>query len=1124
MILSVTVLGNKDGMSPATVGKKVVEYLEGGRTVAAPGRRPGSLVELPSPQGGSVAYYADSAGLRPGRWALGKEGDVDPAELAVLLAGYDPDTLAPLISAQGSAGRAARARVVSPAVDLELDVYSATQAAQVLGVSVSYLRRMLRQEVKTGGEATSGITRTANSAWQIDREALARLAALRNGARIVAGYDLTFSPPKSVSVVWAGGDDATRAAVLDSLDASVAAGLRYLDRHAFFVQVRKHPEQASGVIAADYLHTTSRALDPQLHHHVVVANVGTGPDGIARALDARMVFYEAKTASYVAAAELRHQLTARLGVTWTEVHNGIAEVAGVPEAALVSMSSPREDIAAATGELDYSSAKARQVAAWDTRAAKDHGVDLDALYRSWDERLTVAGYDGSTRARVLRRVDAPELFTDDVRQRIFDRLVRADGITEHEAVIDRRTVVQKLSEIAGDRLSGDAIDALADAFLGRPEIVGLEASKERSSRGIIRRGDGRVVALPGQALYSTEAMLALERRALAAYDRGREANVAVVSAETLQGTLAEERFARLSPEQRKFVAALTTSGMRIQAGLGAAGTGKTTALEAAVAAWEAAGYRVVGAAVGGTQAVVLGEETGIEGRTVASVLARYFDHGDVASIDARTILLLDEASLLSTRDFASLARAAEERGAALRLVGDPAQHSAVRAGGIFRHLVESQPGEVPALTHLYRQQGPEMAEVRLANAEYREGRFAEALERLARDGRISEAQSAEEAYDLLVSAWYQERTRRIGEPARRPSAMTAEHHFERRELNKRARALLVADGTLTGAELSVAGLSFRQGDEVIARVADRSLREQGAPRDAYVRNGSLGTVAEVREDGLVVDFARWGRVAVPLGYLERQVSPGITGGLQHAYALTTHAAQGATFAVSTPLLTDASKPEGVYVGITRGQFDLRAVTIRRRDLYEEANEHVLPTLEGETSALRALELRLESGAPERLASELHRIEPAACVVATRGEKNVEQRVEAPVRGAPRRGGRRGGATLREQASYRARRHRTTKDRHSPPRGADRGGPFGQAIVGCARAGNAFAAERIGELTKFLEEIAPRVDVLEDELVRRGIDLESVHEPRRSLVALSDDWYETDADAQIERASGPVMRP
>ena len=182
---------------------------------------------------------------------------------------------------------------------------------------------------------------------------------------------------------------------------------------------------------------------------------------------------------------------------------------------------------------------------------------------------------------------------------------------------------------------------------------------------------------------------------------------------------------------------------------------------------------------------------------------------------------------------------------------------------------------------------------------------------------------------------------------------------------------------------------------MIARVAERSLRAEGAPRDAYVRNGSLGTVAEVHEDTVVVDFERWGRVTVPLGYLERQVSPGIKGGLQHAYALTTHAAQGATFAVATPLLTDASKPEGVYVGITRGQFDLRAVVIRRRELSGVANEHCLPALVDETSALRALQVRLESDAPERLASELRRIEPTARELANGREKSVARRVESP---------------------------------------------------------------------------------------------------------------------------------
>ena len=104
---------------------------------------------------------------------------------------------------------------------------------------------------------------------------------------------------------------------------------------------------------------------------------------------------------------------------------------------------------------------------------------------------------------------------------------------------------------------------------------------------------------------------------------------------------------------------------------------------------------MLGAAVGGTQAVVLSEETGVEGRTVASVLARYFDRGDLASIDARTVLLVDEASLVSTRDFVALARATEETGAILRLVGDPAQHSAVVAGGIFRYLTEHHPDERP---------------------------------------------------------------------------------------------------------------------------------------------------------------------------------------------------------------------------------------------------------------------------------------------------------------------------------------------------------------------------------------------------------------------------------------------
>ena len=150
------------------------------------------------------------------------------------------------------------------------------------------------------------------------------------------------------------------------------------------------------------------------------------------------------------------------------------------------------------------------------------------------------------------------------------------------------------------------------------------------------------------------------------------------------------------------------------------GDGQDHGLRAAVACWEAAGYRVLGAAVGGTQAVVLAEETGIATRTVTSLIARSIEHGDRSLVDMKTVVLVDEASLVSTKDFAALAQIVVDAGATLRFVGDPAQHTSVEAGGVFAHLVQQHPEDTPTLTTIYRQQGPEMAEVRAAATELRE--------------------------------------------------------------------------------------------------------------------------------------------------------------------------------------------------------------------------------------------------------------------------------------------------------------------------------------------------------------------------------------------------------------------
>ena len=154
-------------------------------------------------------------------------------------------------------------------------------------------------------------------------------------------------------------------------------------------------------------------------------------------------------------------------------------------------------------------------------------------------------------------------------------------------------------------------------------------------------------------------------------------------------------------------------------------------------------------------------------------------------------------------------------------------------------------------------------------------------------------------------------------------------------------------------------------------------------RRAWVRNGSLGVVWEVHEERLVVDFDRWGRVTVPTSYIEGEVSPGIRGGLQHAYALTTHAAEGSTYAIAVPLLTDASSRAGAYVGTTRGQFDLQAVLIRRRALVPPPTDDQLPVLNDETDALRATARRLELELPEQLASEVDPLAPTVHELAQR---------------------------------------------------------------------------------------------------------------------------------------------
>src|SRR5918994_2613655 len=215
----------------------------------------------------------------------------------------------------------------------------------------------------------------------------------------VPGFDVTFSAPKSVSVVWATADDATAARIRAAHERSVEAALGFLEREAAYTRLGTDghtPSRGSGFVAASFRHRMSRAGDPQLHTHVLVANLVRTPEGEWRALDGQQLYRRAKTAGYLYQAHLRAELASELGVAFREVHRGAAEIAGVPDETLRAFSRRRAEIESRMAQRGGASRRSGEVAALESRRAKDYGVRPAEQRAEWRERAQNTGLDVDT--------------------------------------------------------------------------------------------------------------------------------------------------------------------------------------------------------------------------------------------------------------------------------------------------------------------------------------------------------------------------------------------------------------------------------------------------------------------------------------------------------------------------------------------------------------------------------------------------------------------------------------------------------------------------------------------------------------------------------------------------------
>ncbi len=300
-----------------------------------------------------------------------------------------------------------------------------------------------------------------------------------------------------------------------------------------------------------------------------------------------------------------------------------------------------------------------------------------------------------------------------------------------------------------------------------------------------------------------------------------------------------------------------------------------------------------GCALSARAACELREQTAIDATTIAR-LTRALDCGAALSRDG--VLVVDEAGMVGTRDLARLAYAAQHAEAKLVFVGDDRQLPEIEAGGAFRALAD-------------RVGATELRDVR----RQREGWDRDALaalrggdaERFAREyhehGRIVVAPTADDAREALVGDWWRSFER--GEQ----TLMIAHRRSDVADLNERALERLVAAGRLGPDEIITDDRVFATGDRVVATRNDRGIG---------ILNGQTGTLAEMRDDRLMIDLDDGRSVDVPCGYAE-------DGGLDHSYAITAHRAQGATVDRTFVLGSDELYNEWAYTALSRHRDEAR---------------------------------------------------------------------------------------------------------------------------------------------------------------------------------------------------------
>jgi conjugative relaxase-like TrwC/TraI family protein len=726
----------------------------------------------------------------------------------------------------------------------------------------------------------------------------------------VRGFDVTCSAPKSVSVMFALGDTETRRQVLASHDAAVTAVAGWIEGHAhtrYRIGGQVAVVDAEGIVAAAFRQHTSRALDPQIHTHLVIANRVKSPDGRWLALDARLIKHDQQTLSALYHAGLRAELTERLGVRWNAPVHGIAEMRDMSVDLLAEFSSRTSDVRRRVDDkldrfietMDREPTprerwRLEREAVVDSRPHKPHAIDAASLHAGWVAQACSIGFD-PVRV-VVEAVDRSDRRLDLDDGEAHDILLAAMAAISERQSSWRPTELQR--EIAAAMPTDIGVDA--DSLVGWIDRSAMNLAVSHCvdlSRpipdGALLRGDGRPVTESAiDRALTTNAILDQEAALIEWADR----RLRIVEIDHDNLTVESEH---LNGPQRTTARAVAGSGALVLV-VGPGGTGKTTALAPAVEQLRRDGRAVFGVAPSAAAAEVLAAGTGVVADTVDKLLiehrlARPPDHR--YDLPAGTTVIVDEAGMIPTAKLAELADLADRREWRIALVGDPMQFTAVGRGGMFGLLADTFGAIELDSVHRFTNTCERHASLQLRQGDIDVLEIYDSHDRL-HGGTATQMERA------AVNTWWQHR--QAGDDV----LLMAPTNDTVTVLNERCQQRRIRAGEIDPASrhTEIATGSVFVGDEIATRHNDRQVLTD---RGEMVRNRATWTIDHIGSDGSIVAAGRNGTVRLPAIYVAEHV--------ELAYATTGMGAQGRTVNIGILYLDSSTDVRNIYVPMTRGR-------------------------------------------------------------------------------------------------------------------------------------------------------------------------------------------------------------